>query len=146
VVPNEVIFPVARKGWGMSYRPRFYPGPRRMPRVPLLLGYNKYEGQPGLFLAGIGLQQPIFTGARRLILSSIEVGVTQGIATTGTGNGSRYTGLNAGLYVLGGKIRFGILLPSLFRHPSNNRYSEHQTSVGISDVNGLLYWIGKFIR
>ncbi|WP_179862225.1 patatin-like phospholipase family protein [Longibacter salinarum] len=146
VVPNEVIFPVARKGWGFSYRPRYYPGPRHAPRIPLLLGYNKFEGQPGLFLTGLGLEQPIFSGPRRLIVNSVEVGITQGIATTGTGDGWRYTGLNVGLYILGGKIRFGLLLPSLLRHPETNLYSGHQTSIGISDVNGLLYWIGKFIQ
>jgi hypothetical protein len=146
VAPNEAVFPVARRGWGVSYRPTFFPGRRYAPRIPLLLGYNKYEGEPGLFQAGIGLRQPVFSGLRSLLLHSVEVGVTQGVATTGVGAGLDYTGVNTGAYLLGGKVRVGILWPAAIRSGNSDRYGDYQVSLGISDLNGLLYWVGEFIR
>jgi hypothetical protein len=59
-----------------------------------------------------------------------------------------YIGYELAAYVLFGKVRIGYHDPSFFRSADDSGFPGYKgrLSLGLADVNGLLYWGRQFFR
>jgi len=140
--PNEAFFAARSPGGGIGYRPRYRPARWFNPTgvgFTLSGSYVKYGGEPGRFSTGLGVEwTPSRVGWPGP--QNVEVRLTSMPIP-----GLSPTGLEISTRLLYGKLRVAIHQPSLIRNSEWESEDAWNFTIGLSDVNGMLYWFANLL-
>jgi hypothetical protein len=159
LAPRELSTSIINRrldGYTIGYRPHYRPQflyPRTGVGLIFPFRYADYRTSPDFVEAGLGLQKVFRTQSWSTFLQSIEVRGTTVVPHAGLFGGQRpgfgdYIGYELAAYVLFGKVRIGYHDPSFFRSADDSGFPGYKgrLSLGLADVNGLLYWGRQFFR
>ena len=143
-------------GYTIGYRPHYRPRglyPRTGIGLIFPLRYADYRTSPDFIEAGMGLQTVFRNQSWATFLQSVEVRATTVLPHAGLLGGQRpgvgdYLGYEIAAYILFGKIRIGYHDPSFFRSVDDSGFPGYngRLTLGLADLNGLIYWGRQFFR